>query len=149
MQAKITRAVESSLQRLGGDGTRFFVHARIGSPADEILRLADEVGADLVVIGTHSRSLVERLLIGSVANKVVRDARCPVLVMRPKAYAEAAQTAELAPEPPCEACVAVRKDTAGATWWCERHAKPWVPPSRYGYQNGGIAPVRPNEWVLW
>lgn len=51
------------------------------SPAREIARYASEEHADLLVIGTHGRSGLTRLLIGSVAEKVVRLAPCPVLTV--------------------------------------------------------------------
>lgn len=53
-----------------------------GVPHAEICRLAAELPADLIVIGTHGRSAALQLLIGSVAEKVVRKAPCPVLVAR-------------------------------------------------------------------
>lgn len=55
-----------------------------GSPADEIVKAAREWPADLVVIGSHGRGGVQRALLGSVADGVVRHAPCPVLVVRAK-----------------------------------------------------------------
>ena len=54
---------------------------RGGQPAREILAMADEIHADLVVLGTHGRGGVEHLLLGSVAEKVMRKASCPVMVV--------------------------------------------------------------------
>lgn len=65
-----------------------YVHARIGRPADQILAVAEEVGADLLFIGSHGLVGLERLLLGSVSERVVREARCPVMVVRPKEYRE-------------------------------------------------------------
>src|SRR5690606_6732365 len=65
---------------------QFFVHARIGKPADEILHLAAEIGADLIFIGSHGKVGIERLLLGSVSERVVREAGCPVMVVRAKTY---------------------------------------------------------------
>jgi nucleotide-binding universal stress UspA family protein len=59
------------------------VHVRLGDPAWHITSLAAELRADLVVVGTHGRRGLDRLLIGSVAERVVRTAPCPVLVVRP------------------------------------------------------------------
>ena len=56
---------------------------RGGHPAREILAVADELHADLVVLGTHGRGGVEHLLLGSVAEKVMRKAPCPVMVVPP------------------------------------------------------------------
>jgi nucleotide-binding universal stress UspA family protein len=64
----------------------FFVHTRIGRPAGEILDLAKEIGADLIFIGCHGKVGFERLLLGSTSERVVREARCPVMVVRPKTY---------------------------------------------------------------
>ena len=53
-----------------------------GSPADAILEYAEEIDADLVVAGTHGRSGVKRHIIGSVAERLVRHATCPVMTVR-------------------------------------------------------------------
>ena len=55
---------------------------RIGVPADEIVRFASDRDIDLIVMGTHGRSGVTHMLMGSVAEKVVREAPCPVLMVR-------------------------------------------------------------------
>ncbi len=55
---------------------------RIGTPAEEIVRYADERDVDLIIMGTHGRSGVAHLLLGSVAEHVVRAAPCPVLLVR-------------------------------------------------------------------
>jgi glycine betaine transporter len=55
---------------------------RPGNPAAEIVRYAQEYGADLIVMGTHGRGLVGHVVMGSVAEKVVRTAFCPVLTVR-------------------------------------------------------------------
>ena len=53
-----------------------------GVPFDAIVQAAEEEGADMIVMGTHGRRGLEGLLLGSVANKVVRLAECPVLTVR-------------------------------------------------------------------
>jgi nucleotide-binding universal stress UspA family protein len=53
-----------------------------GDPASEIVRYGRDNGADLIVMGTHGRTGVERMLLGSVAEKVLRDASCSVLVVK-------------------------------------------------------------------
>lgn len=55
---------------------------RTGDPASEIVSYAEEAGIDLIVMGTHGRGLVGHVLMGSVAEKVVRTAPCPVLTVR-------------------------------------------------------------------
>ena len=53
-----------------------------GVPADEILALAEEAGMDLIVMSSHGRSGLMRVLMGSVAENVVRHAKCPVLIVK-------------------------------------------------------------------
>ena len=55
-----------------------------GSPYRNILQYSDEHGVDLIVMGTHGRRGVDRYLLGSVTEKVVRTADCPVLTVRAK-----------------------------------------------------------------
>jgi len=57
---------------------------RTGVTFVEIIDYINEEGIDLVVMGTHGRSGIEHMLIGSVAEKVVRKSPCPVLTVRPK-----------------------------------------------------------------
>jgi nucleotide-binding universal stress UspA family protein len=52
-----------------------------GDPATEILAIAEEQSADLIVLGTHGRTGLRRLLLGSVAEQVMRKASCPVLTV--------------------------------------------------------------------
>ena len=53
-----------------------------GDPASEIVRYGRDASVDLIVMGTHGRTGVERLVLGSVAEKVLRDAPCSVLVVK-------------------------------------------------------------------
>jgi len=55
---------------------------RTGDPRDLIIDVARELGADLIITGTHGRRGVRRALIGSIAESVVRTAPCPVLTIR-------------------------------------------------------------------
>ena len=55
---------------------------RIGDPAHEILALERQLAADLIVLATHGRKGVRRMLLGSVAEAVLRDATCPVLTVQ-------------------------------------------------------------------
>jgi nucleotide-binding universal stress UspA family protein len=59
-----------------------FIH--VGKPASEIVRTAKEWPADIIVIGSHGRHGIQRALLGSVAEAVMRHAPCPVLVIRAK-----------------------------------------------------------------
>ena len=58
------------------------VHAREGDPADAILDVAEERGADLIVVGNKGMSGAKRFLLGSVPNKVSHHAPCSVLIVR-------------------------------------------------------------------
>lgn len=55
----------------------------VGEPAAEILGYASQQGVELLVLGTHGRTGLEHALMGSVAERVVRRARCPVLTVHP------------------------------------------------------------------
>ncbi len=59
----------------------------IGEPASEIAELAREGGFDLLVVGTHGRTGIRHALLGSVAERVVRRAACPVLTIHPEGRA--------------------------------------------------------------
>jgi nucleotide-binding universal stress UspA family protein len=56
--------------------------AQFGSPASELLAKADEWGPDLIVVGSHGRSAIGRLILGSVSHKIVTEARCSVRIAR-------------------------------------------------------------------
>jgi nucleotide-binding universal stress UspA family protein len=60
--------------------TRLLIHEQ---PASAILDEANAIGADLIAVATHGRTAIPRLFLGSVADKVVRGAHCPVLIYRP------------------------------------------------------------------
>ena len=53
-----------------------------GAPSIEIIRTAKEVGADLIVLGTHGRRGFSHVVMGSVAERVTREAPCPIFVVR-------------------------------------------------------------------
>jgi len=53
-----------------------------GDPASQIVRYADDIRADVIVLGTHGRTGVDRQVLGSVAEKVMREATCSVLVVK-------------------------------------------------------------------
>ena len=58
------------------------IYHRIGNPAHEIVRLADEESIDLVVTGTHGWTGIKHLILGSTAENIVRKSNCPVLTVR-------------------------------------------------------------------
>ena len=55
---------------------------RIGHPAEEIVKFAESHAIDLIVMGTHGRTRIDRLLTGSVAESTLRSASCPVLLVK-------------------------------------------------------------------
>jgi len=65
-----------------------------GSPSTEIVRYAEREGCDLIVMGTHGRGGIDRLLLGSVAERVVRSSTVPVLTVRVGEGGEASETGE-------------------------------------------------------
>ncbi len=77
------------------DQTVAFTHRlAMGDPAGEIVRIAAEEGVEMIVLGTHGRSGMARMLMGSVAETVVRRAPCPVLVYRAAAETLVGRRAE-------------------------------------------------------
>ncbi|QYJ16394.1 Putative universal stress protein [Rubrobacter xylanophilus DSM 9941] len=57
-------------------------HLRLGDPAENVVSLAEELGAGLIVVGSRGLGGLRRALMGSVSESVVRHAHCPVLVVR-------------------------------------------------------------------
>lgn len=91
------------------------VHTPVASPAEGILDLAEELNADLVVVGQHHHGRLHRMLFGSVAERVTRKSDRPVLVVHHRDDPAALI------EPPCPECVQLRFETQGAEQWCQRH----------------------------
>jgi nucleotide-binding universal stress UspA family protein len=77
-------ALDNVRKRVDGPDLKYPVETRIsrGFPADGILQTAEEIGADLVVMGTHGRTGLFRALTGSVAESVMPKADCPVMVVK-------------------------------------------------------------------
>lgn len=84
MSAASAAELERILADLQEAGVSVEYVARHGSPEQVISEVAKEFGADLIVMGTHGRTGLRRMLMGSVAEHVVRDAPCPVLTVRPR-----------------------------------------------------------------
>ncbi len=76
------RAVDERVAAARGTGIAARGLVRVGVPAEEIVRTAQAEGAAMIVMGTHGRSGVQRLILGSVADRVLRTATCPILVVR-------------------------------------------------------------------
>jgi nucleotide-binding universal stress UspA family protein len=74
------KVLQSQLKERGYEGVS--VDVRVGSAAHEIIESADHEKAELIVLTSHGRTGLQRLLIGSVAERVTRLAHCPVLILR-------------------------------------------------------------------
>jgi len=74
-------AVEAVAERAGEAGVEIETAVERGVPHEAILEFAESAGADVIVMATHGRSGVERFLMGSVTERVVRQAAVPVLVV--------------------------------------------------------------------
>ena len=89
---KMEAAARTKLERLALDKVKGKAHYQVevmmGDPGVEVLQAAKRLGADLILMATHGRKGLRRLVLGSVAEHVVREAPCPVLTVRPKAPAE-------------------------------------------------------------
>jgi nucleotide-binding universal stress UspA family protein len=82
-QYQEARAMVGSLAAtLEKDHVSATAEARTGAAATEIIKAAVDYGADLIVMATHGRTGLSHLVLGSVAEHVIRHARCPVLAMR-------------------------------------------------------------------
>jgi len=81
---ELRAAAQEQLNRLQAPRTDVRAERRLaeGDAVEEILRVAQEANADLIVMGTHGRTGLRRLLMGSVAEQVVRRASCPVLTVK-------------------------------------------------------------------
>ncbi|HEY3253325.1 MAG TPA: universal stress protein [Polyangiaceae bacterium] len=122
---KLRAHVESQLEnfRLAHPGAplafRVISHAHVDTAAHCIVQLASDLGADLILLGTHNRKGIERFLLGSVAAATVRDARCPVLVIPAPAQTDT----EVMISPPCPECARTRAESAGKELWCAQHSE--------------------------
>lgn len=127
VQEALAAETQQELEQADVHGSvHFFVHARIGEAAPEILALAAEIGADLIIVGSKGMTGLERLILGSTSEQVMREAGCTVEIARPKRYPDV----ELIPVEPVEPV----------------HS--YVPPHRYTYEDRRVS-LRPVEWPLY
>lgn len=92
-------------------------HEAHGDAAKVIVQTASDLSADVVIVGTHGRTGVQRVMMGSTAESVVRHAGCPVLVVRAKSHEHTVPEIDA----PCPRCVATRAESQGTRFWCEQH----------------------------
>jgi nucleotide-binding universal stress UspA family protein len=81
-RADVDDTLESAAGRAGAAGVTAQTFAREGDPADAILDVAEELGADLIVVGNKGMTGAKRFLLGSVPNKVSHHAPCAVMIIR-------------------------------------------------------------------
>ncbi|NOT28107.1 MAG: universal stress protein [Acidobacteria bacterium] len=86
---EVLAALGQALDAAGGAALQATLAAEAGDPVTTIVDQAVTVRADLIVMGTHGRSGFERLLLGSVAERVLRKAPCPILTVPPHAVVAA------------------------------------------------------------
>jgi nucleotide-binding universal stress UspA family protein len=82
LEAEVMQSMEACLARVTAAGLEGEIVVVHGVPFHEIVEMAKKQKADLIIIGTHGRTGLQHMLLGSVAEKVVRLAPCPVLVAR-------------------------------------------------------------------
>lgn len=115
-------------------------HLSVGVPSRAIVQAAADINAELVVVGTHRRSGVKRLVQGSVAAQVVAHAHCPVFIAMPKDHHSQPAGRDV-PDAPCPRCADVRRQSGGEYLWCPQHGRPNVKPLVY-------RPVKPRGAVV-
>lgn len=99
---QVPKAITELLRETGmltpeGERQRIFVHVRIEEPVQALIEAAAEFKANAIVVGTHGRRGVQRILLGSVAEQLVRTAPCPVWVEREADYSKVRQREKLLP----------------------------------------------------
>jgi nucleotide-binding universal stress UspA family protein len=128
VQTELTAMIQAAFAAREALGTvHFFIHTRIGNAAEEVLLAARELSADMIVVGSHGHTGMKRLLLGSVSERIVREAECPVIVARPKTYAPVKLLDVVSVAP---------------------HVAHYVAPHRYSYQDTRVT-RRPNDWPLY
>ena len=78
----VAATLEEAAGAISESGVEVETHAREGDPADAILDVAEERGADLIVVGNKGMTGAKRFLLGSVPNKVSHHAPCSVMIIR-------------------------------------------------------------------
>lgn len=69
-------------QKLDASTLAYTTHAHVGQPAEVIARMASDLNCDLIILGSHGRSGVAGIVMGSVANRTLHLASCPVLLVK-------------------------------------------------------------------
>ena len=80
---EMVQAAEAKMDSFMADQRDVETKVLVGDVAEEIIRYAEETGVDMIVMGTHGYKGLEKVMFGSVAEKVVRSSPCPVLTINP------------------------------------------------------------------
>ena len=110
-------AVLGTLPAFTEQKVRVIAHVVLNAPVFGLTHLASQLEADLLVVGSHGRRGLARWLLGSVAEGVVRQANCAILVIPP----EPNELPVPVIEPPCPQCIAARVESSGHELWCAQH----------------------------
>lgn len=148
LHQELEREIEYAVTNLSGSpeeiaGWRIRSHVIAGVPDEEIAELAADVRADLIVVGRHGDRGRRHLSIGSVPERLLRQARCPVLVIQPPDYGEPDE----AMAESCSACAEARRETDGETWFCAEHAGDW--PWRSSFWRPHVETLPTRTGSLW
>ena len=82
VKAEAEQSLQRYAEQLGGQGLQVETLVREGYPASVIVEAAENEGVDMIVIGTHGHSGLKHMLLGSIAERVVQKAPCPVLTVK-------------------------------------------------------------------
>jgi nucleotide-binding universal stress UspA family protein len=118
LEEHVAQRVAAARERGLSVNNRVVTHVAVGKPAVEIVQLGTDLHSDVIMLGTHGRTGVQRLVLGSIAESVVRTAPCPVLVLRDKDFTGGVPEIE----PPCARCIEVRRESNGEKLWCTTHS---------------------------
>ena len=81
IQEEASKNLFNRIRKTEGEKVDISTYSRIGRPQDEILTVAEECNADLIIVGTHGRTGLDLFISGSVSESVARKSKCPVLII--------------------------------------------------------------------
>jgi nucleotide-binding universal stress UspA family protein len=82
IEAKVQDRLDAFVADTGGSDVELRTHVRVGNASSDIVEFSDDQEIDLVTMSTHGRTGLDRFLLGSVAEKIIRHARCPVITQK-------------------------------------------------------------------
>lgn len=84
--SRVREAIVALVHAEAREPIRFTVHARVGKPVKEILAVAETVDADLIIVGSRGVTGLERAMLGSISERIAREAHCTVEIAREKQH---------------------------------------------------------------